>query len=198
MAETDREKLRRQAREIRHKAARQAGDLVARAIRARALRLIRELPGEIISGYVPVKGEADVMPLMRALARAGRTLALPVVERPAAPLIFRRWEPGDELIAGAHGIPVPPESAPELQPDILLVPLLAFDRAGHRLGYGGGYYDRTLSALRARKPVTAIGIAHAEQEIPRIPALPTDARLDWIITGRETISITQDNNQPGA
>jgi 5-formyltetrahydrofolate cyclo-ligase len=111
-------------------------------------------------------------------------LALPVVERRGAPLVFRRWRPDMALKPGAYGIPAPPEDAPTLTPDIVLVPLVAFDRFGHRLGYGGGYYDRTLARLRAERPVQAIGCAHAAQEVARIPAMATDARLDWLLTER--------------
>jgi 5-formyltetrahydrofolate cyclo-ligase len=98
------------------------------------------------------------------------------------PLQFRRWSPGDPLRTVQWGIREPAEAAPVVEPDVLLVPLLAFDRGGHRLGYGGGYYDRTLRALRSRRPVTAVGLAFAEQEVDAVPHLDYDERLDWVLT----------------
>ena len=96
---------------------------------------------------------------------------------------------GEPLAAGVWGIREPKPEAPEVEPDILLVPLLAFDRTGHRIGYGAGYYDMTIARLRAKKPVTAIGIAFAAQEIAAVPATPRDARLDLVLTEREVIDL---------
>jgi 5-formyltetrahydrofolate cyclo-ligase len=90
-------------------------------------------------------------------------------------------------VPGVWNIPVPPETSPELLPDVLLVPMLAFDRNGYRLGYGGGFYDRTLVKLRAIKPVVAIGVAYSAQEVPEVPRAPFDQPLDWIMTERETL-----------
>lgn len=100
---------------------------------------------------------------------------------------MRAWSFGAPLVAGVWGIREPPADAPELFPDILIVPLLAFDRHGHRIGYGAGYYDMTIARLRSIKPVTAIGIAFATQEIAQVPATPRDARLDLMLTEREVI-----------
>ncbi len=179
-----RARLRRQALKARAEAARRGGMATAAGLREYGLALVESLPGEVVAGYVPVRHEADVMPLLRALHARGYTLALPVVARRNAPLVFRRWRPGMEMQPGAYGIPEPGEEAPVVEPDIVLAPLVAFDRFGHRLGYGGGYYDRTLAALRACRPVQAIGCAHAAQEVARIPASATDARLDWLLTER--------------
>ena len=172
--------LRRQALRRRQQLAEmaEAGERLA----AHGLALLRAMPGAVVSGYVPVRGEIDVMPLLHALHAAGHALALPVVAAREAPLVFRRWQPGMALEKGAFGIPVPPATAPEVRPEVVLVPLVAFDAQGHRLGYGGGYYDRTLAALRARGRVLAVGCAHAGQEVPRIPALDTDERLDLVLT----------------
>ena len=117
-----------------------------------------------------MKSEFNPVPLMRRLADAGAQLALPVVAGRGKPLIMRAWRFGAPLASGVWGIREPPPEAPEVDPDILLVPLAAFDRRGHRIGYGAGYYDLTIAGLRARKPVTAIGLAFAAQEI--------DARAD--------------------
>jgi 5-formyltetrahydrofolate cyclo-ligase len=119
--------------------------------------------------------------LLRLLA-AGWDCALPAVPAPGAALAFRRWRPDHDLVAGGYGIPEPPPSAPPLRPAALLVPLLAFDRAGHRLGQGAGHYDRTLAELRAAGPLLALGLAFAVQEEPALPAEPHDQRLDWIVT----------------
>ena len=124
---------------------------------------------------------------MRKLADAGATLALPVVAGKGKPLIMRAWSFGEPLASGVWGIREPKPEAPEVFPDILIVPLLAFDRRGHRIGYGAGYYDMTIAALRARKPVVAVGIAFAAQEIAEVPTTPRDARLDLVLTEREVI-----------
>ena len=144
-------------------------------------------PGKIMSGFMPLKSEINPLPLMRKLAQAGAQLALPVVAGRGKPLIMRAYAFGDELAAGQWGIRQPKLEAPEVVPDILIVPLLAFDRARHRLGYGAGYYDMTINSLRASKPVTAIGIAFAAQEIDAVPITARDARLDLVLTEREVI-----------
>ena len=144
-------------------------------------------PGAIVSGFMPLKSEINPLPLMRKLAEKGARLALPVVAGRGKPLIMREWGFGEPLAAGVWGIREPKPEAAEVEPDILLVPLLAFDRAGHRLGYGAGYYDLTITQLRARKPVTAVGLAFAAQEIAVVPATPRDARLDLVLTEREVI-----------
>jgi 5-formyltetrahydrofolate cyclo-ligase len=158
----------------------------AEAIAARPLPVTVAL-GTIVSGYSPMRSEINPVPLMRAFARAGVRLALPVVAGRGKPLIMRAWEFGQVLTAGVWGIREPTADAPELDPDMLIVPLAAFDRAGHRIGYGAGYYDMTITRLRSIKPVTAIGLAFAAQEIPRVPATERDARLDLVLTEREAI-----------
>ena len=146
-------------------------------------------PGTIVSGFMPMKTEINALPLMRKLAEAGAQLALPVVEGRGKPLTMRAWRWGEELGFGVWGIREPKPDAARVDPDILLVPLLAFDRAGYRLGYGGGYYDLTIAGLRARKPITAVGIAFAAQEVSRVPTTPRDARLDLVLTEREVIDL---------
>jgi len=146
-------------------------------------------PGTIVSGFMPLKSEINPLPLLQRLADAGAQLALPVVAGRGKPLIMRAWQWGEPLAAGVWGIREPKPEAAEVEPDILLVPLLAFDRAGHRIGYGAGYYDLTIARLRARKPVTAVGIGFAAQEIAKIPATVRDARLDLVLTEREAIDL---------
>jgi len=154
------------------------------ATRSFPLRIER---GMIVSGFSPMKSEINPVRLMRKLADAGARLALPAIAGRGKPLIMRAWSFGEPLASGQWGIREPVAGAPEVAPDILIVPLAAFDRAGHRIGYGAGYYDMTINALRARKPVTAIGIAFAAQEIPHVPATERDARLDLVLTENETI-----------
>jgi 5-formyltetrahydrofolate cyclo-ligase len=145
--------------------------------------------GAIVSGFFPMKSEISPLPLLRKLADAGAQLALPVIAGRGKPLIMRAWVFGAQLKAGQWGIREPLADAPEVAPDILLVPLACFDRSGQRIGYGAGYYDMTIHKLRAKKPVTAIGIAFAAQEIPRVPATARDERLDLVLTERETIDL---------
>jgi 5-formyltetrahydrofolate cyclo-ligase len=160
----------------------------AEAIAARAFPLaIRS--GTIVSGFMPLKTEINPLPLMRKLADAGARLALPVVAGKGKPLIMRAWSFGEPLDSGVWGIREPKADAPDVAPDILLVPLLAFDRSGHRIGYGAGYYDMTIGKLRAMKPVVAVGIAFAAQEIASVPVTPRDARLDLVLTEHEIIDL---------
>ncbi|WP_369413576.1 5-formyltetrahydrofolate cyclo-ligase [Caldovatus aquaticus] len=135
-------------------------------------------PGALVAGFWPIGPEIDIRPLLRALEARGHALALPVTPRRGAPLIFRRWRWGEPLGRGPMGTRQPP-AGEVVRPDFLLVPLLAFDRAGRRLGYGGGYYDRTLAALPEAE---ALGCAYAAQELPEVPAGPEDVRLRRVAT----------------
>ncbi|MCB1380275.1 MAG: 5-formyltetrahydrofolate cyclo-ligase [Alphaproteobacteria bacterium] len=142
-------------------------------------------PG-VVSGFIPYQSEITTMPLLNRLRRGGWTTALPVVIAQGQPLVFRAWLPGEPLVPGVWDIPIPPETAPEVLPDVLLVPMLAFDRGGFRLGYGGGFYDRTLARLRQVKPVVAIGVAYHGQMVEHVPAGEHDAALDYVMTEEET------------
>ena len=156
----------------------------AEAIAARGLPFALK-PGAIVSGFMAMKSEINPLPLMRKLGEAGAQLALPAIKGRGHPLNMRAYQFGDELARGQWGIREPKPEAPEVAPDILLVPLAAFDRAGHRIGYGAGYYDMTIHALRAQKEVIAVGLAFAAQEISQVPATPRDERLDFVLTERE-------------
>ena len=145
-------------------------------------------PGTIVSGFMPLKSEINPLPLLKKLAEAGASLALPKIAGRGKPLILRAWH-GEPLDAGQWGIREPKPEAAEVEPDILLVPLLAFDRTGHRIGYGAGYYDMTIARLRSLKAVTAVGIAFAAQEISAVPTTERDARLDFVLTENEVIAI---------
>ena len=146
-------------------------------------------PETIVAGYSPINSEIDPFPLMRALEKMGAELALPVIVKRDHPLIFRSWSPDEGLVRGSFGIFQPSSDAPDVDPDIVLVPLAAFDKAGHRIGYGRGYYDRTLHELRAMKKITVIGIGFAVQEIEIVPALPHDEQLDCVLTERGLIDL---------
>jgi 5-formyltetrahydrofolate cyclo-ligase len=146
------------------------------------LRNIRLEKGAIIASYSAVHDEMDVMVLNERLSAKGYPIALPVITGKGKPLIFRIFQEGDRLLANPLGILEPTSAAQGVEPDVLLIPLVAFDRRRSRLGYGGGYYDRTIKKLRARKPVLTLGIAYACQEIAEIPVGPNDVPLDKIIT----------------
>ncbi|MGC1780657.1 MAG: 5-formyltetrahydrofolate cyclo-ligase, partial [Xanthobacteraceae bacterium] len=158
----------------------------AEAIAARPLPL-PIMPGTIVSGFMPLKTEINPLPLMKALADAGAALALPKIAGRGEPLIMRAWAWGAPLDTGQWGIREPKPEYPQVDPDIVLVPLLAFDRSGQRIGYGAGYYDMTIARLRSRKTVTAVGIAFAAQEVPTVPVTEHDARLDLVLTENEVI-----------
>ncbi|WP_339739630.1 5-formyltetrahydrofolate cyclo-ligase [uncultured Maricaulis sp.] len=143
----------------------------------------RVAPGSVVSGYWPLPGELDPRPLMTALEARGAGLALPIVIGPGHPLKFREWRAGDPLQRRAFGLMEPQESAPELVPDVLLVPLLAVDPDGNRLGFGKGYYDRTLAGLRAKGAPLAIGLAYEAQIVAAVPVDEFDQPLDGVVTG---------------
>ena len=136
-------------------------------------------PDAVLAGYVPIRGEADPRP---ALAAHRGPTCLPVVEGPARPLAFRLWRPGQGLEAGAFGTKQPHAFAEVIQPQVVIVPLAAFDRRGGRIGYGGGYYDRSLESLRAGGPVLALGFGFAAQQVETVPEGGHDQPLDLMVT----------------
>ena len=139
-------------------------------------------PDAIISGFSAIRDEIDAAPLLARLHAAGHPLGLPVMQGKGLPLLFRTWSPGDAMGKVQWGIAEPLPDKPVLEPDVVLVPLLAFDAAGHRLGYGGGFYDRTLARLRAIKPVVAVGVAYDELKVDAVPHQGYDQPLDWVLT----------------
>ncbi len=136
--------------------------------------------GAPLSGYMAMRSEIDPMPAMTEAAAHG-PVGVPVIQGKGLPLKFRLWEPDCAMVEGSFGAWVPQEGD-WIEPEILIVPLVAFDRAGGRLGYGGGFYDRTLEMLRARRPTLAIGFAYSAQEAASLPLEPTDQPLDMIVT----------------
>ena len=156
-----------------------AGETLANAF----LDAIAPPAGASVAGYWPIRDEIDPRPLLRRLHDAAHPCALCVIGERTAALRFRAWQPGMALEPGGFGTWAPPAAAPEVVPEIVLTPLLAFDLRGHRLGYGGGYYDRTLAGLRARGGgVLAVGLAFEAQRVEAVPAARGDARLDWVVT----------------
>ena len=155
------------------------------AATAALLAEIGPVRGRIISGYMPIRTELDPVPAMTALAGENR-ICVPVIEAAGQPLRFREWAPGVPMVDGPFGAEVP-ASGDRLEPDILIVPLVGFDKDANRLGYGGGFYDRTLARLRSMGRVRAIGFAFAAQELPALVQEPTDQVLDVIVTEAGTV-----------
>lgn len=148
--------------------------------------------GRSASGYWPIASELDPRPLLTHLHECGLVCGLPATVAPESPLAFRRWTPQTALVATGYGTMAPPDSAPMLTPELVLVPLLAVDRRGMRLGYGAGYYDMSLRALRARGRVVAVGLAYAGQMIDAVPAGDGDERLDWLVSEHGAVRFEAD------
>ena len=175
-AERTRALTRRAAAYARHGAA--AGEALAR----HGLGFLALPEPVVVSGFSAIRDEIDPALLLARLAGEGHRLALPVMQGKGRPLQFRSWAPGDAMASAHWGIAEPLPDKPEVYPDVVLVPLLAFDAQGYRLGYGGGFYDRSLQNLRAKKPVIAVGIGYDELRIDAVPHLDYDERLDWVLT----------------
>jgi 5-formyltetrahydrofolate cyclo-ligase len=154
------------------------------AVRDHYLAAFAPAPGTVVSAFWPMPGELDLRPLLEALHARGCVCALPVVVAPRTPLLFRSWEPGVTLVRSRFGIAEPGPEQPIVRPRQALVPLLAYDDDGFRLGYGGGFYDLTLSGLRADRtePFLAVGAALAVQRRPALPREAFDERLDAVVT----------------
>ncbi len=180
-------RLRRAARALRRRIQPAERMRAAEALTGYAASIRGLAGGGTVSVFSTFGDELDTAPLVAALVRAGARLALPVVAAKAQPLVFRPWRPGDEMKSGPFGIAEPLDAAGEVDPAIFLVPLLAFDRRGYRVGYGGGFYDRTLQAARARRKVLALGLAFAAQEVPSVPTDEFDQPLDGVLTERGAI-----------
>jgi 5-formyltetrahydrofolate cyclo-ligase len=178
----EKQRLREAARRSRAKAFHRHGPTASRRLADHGIAFASPRPGAIISGYSAIGEEIDPLPLLRKLDAAGLPLCLPAMRGKGRPLVFRAWKPGDPLAPRTSGIREPLASMAVMVPEIVLVPLLAFDRAGHRLGYGGGYFDRTLANLRTSRSILAVGLAFDEQEVETIPHLDYDQRLDWVLT----------------
>ena len=188
----EKQQLRRIAKEGRGGWADAAGEGAARRLKENYLRAAeafspRPAASDVIAGYWPMADEIDVCGLITRLFEDGHAVALPVVVGKAEPLIFRRWQPGMALEEGAFGTQHPGPGQPEESPGCLIVPLLAFDRRGYRLGWGAGFYDRTLAGLRLTGLVIAVGVAFHAQQVDRVPQTPKDRQLDWIVTDQAVL-----------
>jgi 5-formyltetrahydrofolate cyclo-ligase len=173
--------LRRDMLLLRAEAAR-ANPEAAQKLRDLFLANVPLPDGCVVASYCARECEIDPMPLAEALRARGHDLCLPAVTEKGASLVFRSWRPGTPLVPGLWDIPEPPPTAPEAEPAVLLVPLLAFDRLGNRLGYGGGYYDRALMLLRAKRQILAIGLGFYAQKSDLVPVGLNDAQLDIVAT----------------
>lgn len=179
--------LRAQALARRNAETAEAAAAFAQQVATTGIDFAQSLRPEWTSAYFAIRGEPSTLPLLEGLARAGFRTALPVTGPRDTPLTFRAWRPGEPTSEGKMSIREPLPTAPEVAPDLLFVPLAAFDRSGNRIGYGAGFYDRTLAKLRAMKPICAIGVAFACQELDKVPEEPHDERLDFVLTERELI-----------
>jgi 5-formyltetrahydrofolate cyclo-ligase len=186
----EKQALRKEMRAIRrdfHKASgeRASFDLMELVSSSAALK-----NAEIISCFWPIQTEVNTVPLIHKLYKAGHQICLPIVVGNAQPLIFRQWTPETEMLEGAYKAMTPVESSPQLVPDLILSPLLAFDRNGYRLGYGGGFYDRSIEEIKTTKPLVTAGLAYSVQEVDNVPTEKTDQKLDFLITEKEILEFT--------
>lgn len=177
---------RKRLREARRKLSSSQRTIASAAMMAGLDRLFAahfaEMGDGVVAFYLPIKDEPDLRPLMVEMQASGRSIALPLVETRAAPLVFRLWTPETRMERGHWNIPVPPRDAPEVMPDVVLAPLMGWDCEGYRLGYGGGYFDRTLAALSPRPYSIGVGLAAAK--LPTIYPQPHDIPMDVILTER--------------
>ncbi len=174
--------LREQAKAKRKHAFEAHGASANAALRQHGLDFL-ELPvTPVVSGFFAIRDEINPLPLLLKLYLAGSRLALPAMLGKGKPLLMRSWAPGEPLAETTWGIQEPLGDAVVLEPDVVLVPLLAFDTQGYRLGYGGGFYDRTLAGLRAKKTIAAVGLAYDEQKVDAVPHDSYDQPLDWVLT----------------
>lgn len=174
--------LRSAARATRQQAHARWGETAGISLARHGLGFLQPGAGAEVSGFSSIRDEMSLSPLLAKLHGESFGLALPAMQGKGKPLVFRRWVPGDEMAGAVWGIAEPKPTSPAVEPDIVLVPLLAFDARGFRLGYGGGFYDRSLARLRTIKPIIAVGIGYDEQQVDAVPHADYDERLDWVLT----------------
>ena len=183
--------FRREAMARRASEHERASATAAASVLAHLRRLMPTRAGLTVSGYAPIRNELDVMPVLTDLSGEGVRACLPVVLGRRRPLVFRLWQPETDLKPGSLGVGEPPSDAPEARPDVVLVPTLAFDPRGMRMGYGAGFYDRTLEALRASGTILAVGIAYSGQQFSEVPAGRHDQPIDCVVTEERTFIFDQ-------
>lgn len=178
----EKQALRAAAKERRRNAFKRHGISASEAVATHDFARCKLQPSQAVSAFLAIGEEIDPLPLMRRLWAAGHAVGLPVMVGKDRPLVFRRWREGAPLDEVKWGIREPTADAPIIVPDVMLVPLLAFDARGYRIGYGGGFYDRSIAEIRAVKPVITIGLAYDELEVDAVPHDAYDQRLDWVLT----------------
>jgi 5-formyltetrahydrofolate cyclo-ligase len=185
--------LRRDARRLRKELAATATMGVATHLAGNFLEgplaAWKETRQPVIAGYWPFGTEIDTKPLLMMLIERGYEVVLPVTDTVRQALLFRKWAPGMDLVSDGMGMKCPPPTAPMMAPDIMIAAALAFDRSGHRMGYGTGYYDMTINSLRAARPIVAVTVAYAGQEVDTINPGPHDEKVDWIVTEQYAFKI---------
>lgn len=174
--------LRAKQKDVRRRAFEAHGAAAARALADHGIGFAGVGPPAWVSGFSAIGEELDAMPLLTRLIGEGYGVCLPVMEGKGKPLVFRAWKPGEALNEVTWGIKEPLASAPVVEPDIVLAALLAYDTRGYRLGYGGGFYDRTIARLKAIKPAVVIGLAYDEQKVDAVPYNDYDQPVDWVLT----------------
>lgn len=174
--------LRAKQKAIRQRAFDEQGAAASQALKGHGIGYAGVAAPAWVSAFYPIGDELDPMPLLERLIGEGYGVCLPVMEGMGKPLVFRAWKPGDALNEVKWGIKEPLASAPVIEPDIVLAALLAFDDRGYRLGYGGGFYDRTIARLKTIKPAVVIGLAYDELRVDAVPHNDYDQRVDWILT----------------
>jgi 5-formyltetrahydrofolate cyclo-ligase len=165
--------------------------LFSERLKSEGLALAARGRSRIVAAFHPIRDEPDTLALLDALAQRGFVTALPITGARDEALSFRVWRPGDPTVTGQLRIPEPNQDGALVEPDLLFVPLAAFDRRGHRIGYGAGHYDRTLSRLRGERDVIAVGVAYSVCEVEAVPAEPHDEALDYILTETELVKVVR-------
>ena len=191
MTFNDKARLRREALARRAALAPALRAAFSERLMVQGLALAARHAARAVSAFHPIRDEPDTLALLDALAFRGIVTALPITGARGERLTFRVFRPGDETVPGALRIPEPSPDAALVEPDLLFVPLAAFDRRGHRIGYGAGHYDRTLRFLRARRPTVAVGVGYAVCEVEVVPDEAYDERLDYVLTDSELIKVAR-------
>lgn len=181
-AKSQKADLRAKQRAVRAAAHETHGASAPEALRRHGLGFANVPAPAWVSAFFPIGEEINPLPLLDRLIGEGYGVCLPVMEGMGKPLVFRAWKPGDELAEVTWGIREPLPSAPVIEPDVVLAALLAFDERGYRLGYGGGFYDRTIARLKTIKPAVVIGLAYDELRVDAVPHNDYDQPVDWILT----------------